>query len=119
MGFVLFSWGQLLPHQNLRNWNTVFEDDMNSFNQNRWWSFDYPVNSHFPSPNEGINYFSSNYSQNYHWYSMLWDKNKIVWYFDRQPVRIEANTCGEEGIQHPLYIYISMLPSNQSHQIIH
>lgn len=77
----------------------------NSLGTNCWWSFTYPVNNYLQQAQQ--DFISQNYAQAYHWYGLKWDKNEIVWYYDRQQVRFEANDFGNEGIHHPLRIFIN------------
>lgn len=72
---------------------------------NRFWDFTLPLYN--PNNCEEREHFC-NYSQGYHWYGIKWDKNRVMWYFDRQCVREDFNTYGGYGIQHPLNIIINL-----------
>lgn len=45
---------------------------------------------------------------NYHWFGLEWDKEWVRWYYDRVAFREERNTWGGIGIQHALYIILSV-----------
>ena len=86
----------------------VFEGDgsiIDSLSTNRFWSNTNPL---YQTAIRKVIFYACNYSQGYHWYGVKWDKNRIMWYFDRHCVREELNTYGGYGIQHPLNIIINL-----------
>lgn len=86
----------------------IFEGDgvlTDRLSTNLYWNFTLPLYN--PYNCEKKEHFC-NYSQGYHWYGIKWNKNRIMWYFDRQCVREVFNTCGGYGIQHPLNIIINL-----------
>jgi len=45
---------------------------------------------------------------NYHWYGLEWNEDKITWYFDRKMVWQEINNWQGQGVQHALYMILTV-----------
>ena len=99
--------------QNDPNWQTVFEDNFSSFDDNRWysypdslyanvhWDFTYPFEGDHHSP-----YVHQMDPTNYHWYGIEWDSLYVRWYYDRELFHMERNNWGGEGIQHGMHLIL-------------
>ena len=80
------------------------------------WGFTYPIDI---QNGVSISYACNPPISSYHWYGLEWDSRQIVWYLDRQPVRICENNMENIGIQHPMHIILSnaLTPTLDSNNI--
>ncbi|MGI6321192.1 MAG: glycoside hydrolase family 16 protein [Bacteroidales bacterium] len=101
----------------------VFEaygDKPNAVESRAHWHIGCPLNFDSVVNIENIPH-PCNYSTGYHWYGLEWDRNKITWYIDRNPVRQIANDMEGIGIQNPMYIILNVAlypPTWEGNQIL-
>ena len=70
------------------------------------------VHCDFDCPEPGNGKFSGGTitcnDPNFHWYGLEWNKNEITWYLDRKVVWQEVNNWQGQGVQHLLYLILTV-----------
>ena len=63
-------------------------------------------NPHFMANSDDIKCI---YGDGYHWFGVEWDRDRVIWYFDRKIVRQVPNSVeGNAGVQNPMTIHLGI-----------